>query len=140
MKTGLSTVIFSHVELHWMGLMVEFRSFMENQTLNSSRWRSQTNLLKAAIDEKRPELVNCFDQIHVYLQIWQKLVQLSWDVLLHRTHLISVALVKNSFKSLHNSLEENFNPLKSVSKFCSGQIQRIKSLWKTVTVDYLIKS
>ena len=57
-----------------------------NQKINSNKYCSQLNQLKAALDEKRPELVNrkriIFHQgnarPHVSLMTKQKLLQLGW--------------------------------------------------------------
>ena len=53
---------------------------LENQTINSNKYCSQLDLLKAALDEKHLELVSrkhiIFHQdntrLHVSLMIWQK--------------------------------------------------------------------
>jgi len=61
------------------------------QTINSEKYCSQLNRLKAAIDEKRPELSNRHGVVfhqdnarsHVPLTTRQKLLQFGWDVLPH---------------------------------------------------------
>ena len=63
----------------------------ENQTINSNNYCSQLDQMKAALDEKHPELVNrkriTFHQDntrpHVSLMTRQKLLQLGWEVLIH---------------------------------------------------------
>ena len=65
-------------------------SFQKNHTINSNKYCSQLDQPKAAVDEKCPELVNrkriVFHQDntrpHVSLMTRQKLLQLSWEVLL----------------------------------------------------------
>ena len=64
---------------------------LESQTINSNKYRSQLHQLKAALNEKRPELINrkciIFHQDnarpHVSLMTRQKLLQLGWEVLIH---------------------------------------------------------
>jgi histone-lysine N-methyltransferase SETMAR len=70
------------------------------------------DLLKAAIDQKRPELVNHKDVVfrhdnarpHASLATRQKLMQLGWDVLPHPQ-----SSDYNLFRSLQNSINgKNF--------------------------------
>ena len=73
---------------------------LENQTINSNKYCSQLDQLKAALDEKRPELVNreriIFHQDnarpHVSLMTRQKLLQLGWEVLIHPLYSQDIAL------------------------------------------------
>ena len=66
-------------------------SFWKNQTMNSNKYCSQLDQLKAALNENCPELVNrkhiIFHQDnarpHVSLITRQKLLQLGWGVLIH---------------------------------------------------------
>jgi len=72
----------------WKGI-VYYELLPYNQTINSDKYCSQLDRLKAAIDEKCPELANLKDVVfhqnnarpHVSLHTRQKLVQLGWDVL-----------------------------------------------------------
>ena len=70
--------------------------------------------MKAALDEKHPELVNrkriIFHQDnarpHVSLMTRQKLLQLGWEVLIHPPYLPDIALLDfHLFWSLQNSLD-----------------------------------
>ena len=82
----------------------------ENQMINSSKYCSQ---LKAALDEKQPELVNrkciIFQQdntrLHVSLLTRQKLLQLGWEVLIHPPYSPDIAPSDfHLFQYLQNSL------------------------------------
>ena len=94
----------------------------ENQTINSNKYCSQLNQLKASLDEKRPELVNrkrvIFHQdnarLHVSLMTRQKLLQLGWEVLIRLLYSPDIAPSDfHLFCSLQNSLNgKNFNFLK----------------------------
>ena len=74
----------------WKGVLY-YELLPENQTINSNKYCSQLNQMKAALDEKRPELVNrkriIFHQdnarLHVSLMTKQKLLQPCWEVLIH---------------------------------------------------------
>ena len=67
----------------WKGVLY-YELLLENQTINSNKYCSQLDQLKAALDEKHPELVNrkcvIFHQdntrLHVSLMARQKLLQL----------------------------------------------------------------
>ena len=69
----------------------DYELLPENQTINSKKYCSQLDQLKAALNEKHPELVNrkgiVFHQDnsrpHVSLMTRQKLLQLGWEVLIH---------------------------------------------------------
>jgi len=73
----------------WKGI-VYYELLPHNQTINSDKYCSQLDRLKAAI-EKRPELANQKGVVyyqdnagpHVSLHTRQKLMQLGWDVLPH---------------------------------------------------------
>jgi len=68
---------------------VYYKLLPQNQTINSEKYCSQLDRLKAAIDEKRPELSNGVvfnqdnDRPHVSLTTRQKLLQFGWNVLPH---------------------------------------------------------
>ena len=74
----------------WKGVLY-YELLPENQTLNSSKYCSQLDQLKAALDEKWPEVVNrkriifhhITARLHVSLMTRQKLLQLGWEVLIH---------------------------------------------------------
>jgi histone-lysine N-methyltransferase SETMAR len=74
----------------WKGIL-HYDLLLRNQTVNSDVYCSQLDRLKAAIDQKRPELVNRKGVVfhhdnarpHVSLATRQKLMQLGWDVLPH---------------------------------------------------------
>ena len=85
----------------------------ENQMMNSSKYCSQLDQRKAALDEKRMELVNrkciTFHQdtakLHASLMTRQKLLQLSWEVLIHPSYSPDIAPSDvRLFHSLQNSL------------------------------------
>ena len=84
----------------------------ENRTINS-KYCSQLHQLKAALDEKRTELVNrkriIFHQdnarLHVSLMTRQKLLQLGWEVLIHPPYPPDTEPSDfHLFRSLQNSL------------------------------------
>ena len=72
-------------------IVLSYELLLEEQRINSSRYCSQLDQLKAALGEKHPELVNrkciIFHQdnprLHVSLMTKQKLLLLDWDVLFH---------------------------------------------------------
>ena len=74
----------------WKGVICH-EIFPENQTINSNKYCSQLDQLKAALDRKCPELVNrkckIFHQdnskLHVSLMTRKKLLELGWDILIH---------------------------------------------------------
>ena len=99
----------------WKGVFY-YELIPENQTINSNKYCSQLDQLKAALDEKRPELVNrkrvIFHQDnarpHVSLMTMQKLLQLGWEVLIHLRYSPDVASSDfHLFWSLQNSLNGN---------------------------------
>ena len=73
----------------WKGVL-HYELLLVNQTINSNKYCSQLDQLKAALDEKRQELVNrkciIFHQdsarLRVSLMTRQKLLQLGWEVLI----------------------------------------------------------
>jgi len=101
------------------------RLLPHNQTINSDKYCFQLDRLKAAIDEKRPELANRKDVVfhqdarsHVTLHTRQKLVQLGWDVLSHPPYSSDLEPSDyHLFRSLQNSLNgKNFDFLKACKK------------------------
>ena len=75
---------------NWKGALY-YELLPENQTINSNKYCSQLDQLKAALNKKCPELVNrkriIFHQDnarpHVSLMTRQKLLKLSWEALIH---------------------------------------------------------
>ncbi|KAF6130886.1 hypothetical protein HJG60_007843 [Phyllostomus discolor] len=124
----------------WEGVLY-YELLPENQTVNSNKYCSQLDQLKAALDEKRPELVNTkriiFHQDnarpHVSLMTRQKLLQLGWEVLIHPPYSSDIAPSGfHLFRSLQNSLNgKNFNSLEDckchLEKFFA---QRDKKFWE----------
>ena len=97
---------------YWKGVLY-YEFLPENQTINSKKYCSQLDQLKAALDEKPPELVNrkciIFHQDnarpHVSLMTRQKLLQLGWEVLIHPPYSPDIAPSDfRLFRSLQNSL------------------------------------
>jgi len=94
----------------------------QNQTINSEKYCSQLDCLKAAIDEKRPKLSNRHGVVfhqdnarpHISLTTRQKLLQFGWDVLPHPPFSSDIASSDfYLFRSLQNSLiGKNFTSLK----------------------------
>ena len=98
----------------------------ENQTINSNKYCSQLDQLKAALNEKCSELANgkhiLFHQdntrLHVSLMTRQKLLQLGWEVLIHPPYSPDIASSDfHLFRSLQNSLNgKNFNSLEDYKR------------------------
>ena len=82
----------------WKGAL-NYKLLTENQTTSSNKYCSQLDHLKAALDEKCPELVNRKCKIfhqdnarpHVSLITRQKLSQLGWEVLIHLSYSPDIA-------------------------------------------------
>ena len=129
-----------------------YELLLENQTINSNKYCFQLDQLKAALDEKRPELVNrkriTFHQDntrpHVSLMTRQKLLQLGWEVLIHPPYSPDIARSDfRLFRSLQNSLNgKNFNSLEDCKrhvepffaqkhrKFWEGGIMKVPEKWQ----------
>ena len=109
----------------WKGVLY-YELLLENQTINSNMSCSQLDQLKAALDEKHPELVNrkciIFHQDnarpHVSLMTRQKLLHLVWEVLIHLPYSPNIVpLDFHLFRSLQNSLNgKNFNSLEDYKR------------------------
>ena len=94
--------------------------------INCNNYCSHLDQLKAALDEKHPELVNrkriIFHQdkarAHVSLMTRQKLLQLGWEVLIHLLYSPGIApLDFHLFRSLQNYLNgKNFNSLEDCKR------------------------
>ena len=124
---------------------------MKNQTINSNKFCSQLDQLKAAFDEKYLEVVNrepiIFHQdngrLHVSLNTRQKLLQHGWEVLIHLTYSLDIAPSDlNLFQSLCNPLNgKNSNSLEDCKrhleqlfaqkyqKFWQGRIMKLLEKW-----------
>ena len=129
-----------------------YEFLLENPTINSNKYCSQLDQLKAALDEKRPELVNrkcmIFHQdnarLRVSLMTRQKLLQLSWEVLIHPLYSPDVAPSDfHLFRSLQNSLNgKNFHSLEDCKrhpeqffaqkdkKFWEDGIMKLREKWQ----------
>ena len=113
----------------------------ENQTINSNKYCCQLDQLKAALSEKRPELVNrkhiIFHQDnarpHVSLMTRQKLLQLGWEVLIHLLYSPDIAPSHfHLFWSLQNSLNgKKFNSLEDYKRHLEQFFaQKDKKFWE----------
>ena len=97
----------------WEGVLY-YELLPENQTINSNKYCSQWDQLKAALDEKRLELLNrkhvIFHQDdarpYVSMMTRQKLLQLGWEVLIHPPYHQTLHLQISIYLSLQNSLNE----------------------------------
>ena len=99
----------------WKGVLY-YELFMKNQMINSKKYHSEVDQLKAAINEKHLGLVNrrciTFHQDntrqHVPLMTRKKLFQSVWEVLIHPSYSPDIAPLNfHLFWSLQNSLSEN---------------------------------
>lgn len=97
----------------WKGL-IHFELLPRNQTINTDFYCAQLDRLKAAIEEKRPELANrkgvLFHQDnarpHVSLKTRQKLLSFRWEVLPHPPYSPDIAPSDfHLFRSLENFLQ-----------------------------------
>ena len=124
----------------WKGVLY-YELIPENQTINSNKYCSQLDQLKAALNEKHPELVNrkriIFHQDnarpHVSLMTRQKLLQVGWEVLIHPPYSPDITpLDFHLFRSLQNSLNgKNFNSLEDCKRHLnSSLLKKIKSFGK----------
>uniref|UniRef100_A0A8C6B954 Tc1-like transposase DDE domain-containing protein n=1 Tax=Monodon monoceros TaxID=40151 RepID=A0A8C6B954_MONMO len=141
-----------------------YHLLLENQTINSNKYCSQLDQLKAALNEKCLELVNrkhiIFHQdnarLHVSLMTRQKLLQLGWEVLIHPPYSPDTASSDfHLFWSLQNSLNgKNFNSLEDYKrhleeffaqqdkKFWEDGIMKLPEKWQKVVEqngEYVVK-
>jgi histone-lysine N-methyltransferase SETMAR len=137
----------------WKGILY-YDLLPRNQTINSDVYCSQLDRLKAAIDQKRRELVNPKGVVfhhdnarpHVYSATRQKLMQLGWDVLLHPLYSPDLAPSDyHLFRSLQSCLKgknftspeacknhlEQFFALKT-GAFCMDGIMKLPEGWLKV--------
>ena len=119
-----------------------YELLLENQTINVKKYCSQLDQLKAALKEKRPELVNrkriIFHQDnarpHVSLMTRQKLLRLGREVLIHPLYSPDVAPSDfHLFRYLHNSLNgKNFNSLEDCKRHLEEFFaQKDKKFWES---------
>ena len=123
----------------WKGVLY-YELLPENQTINSNEYCSQLDQLKAALDEKPPELVNRIRiishqdnaRLHVSLMTRQKLLQLGWEVLIQLLYSPDIApLDFHLFRSLQNSLNgKNSNSLEDCKRHLEQFFaQKDKKFW-----------
>lgn len=124
----------------WKGVLYH-ELLPHNRTINSDVYCAQLDRLKAAIEEKRPELVNRKGVVfqhdnarpHVSLQTRQKLIQLGWDVLPHSPY--SPDLAPSDFH-LFRSMQNFLNGKKiDTLEACKGHVdqfitQKENIFWK----------
>ena len=102
----------------WKGVLY-YEILPENQTINSNKYCSQFDQLKAALEKNHPELVNRKGIIfhedntrpHASLMTRQNLLQLSWEILIHLPYSPDIAPSDfHLFRSLQNFLNgKNFH-------------------------------
>ena len=125
---------------NWKGVL-PYELLLENQMINSNKYCSQLDQLKAALDEKRSELVNrkriIFHQDnarpHVSLMTKQKLLQLGWEVLIHPLYSPDIApLDSHLLWSLQNSFNgKNFYFLEDYKRHLEQFFaQKDKKFWE----------
>ena len=118
-----------------------YELLLENQMINSNKYCSQLDQLKAALDEKCLELVNrkriIFHQDnarpHVSLMTRQNLLQLGWEVLIHPPYSPDIAPSDfHLFRSLQNSLNgKNFHSLEDCKRHLEEFFaQKDKKFWE----------
>ena len=125
---------------HWKGVLY-YELLLENQVIHSNKDCSQLDQLKAALNEKRPELVNrkhiIFHQDNARprasLTTRQKLLQLGWEVLIHPPYSPDIAPLNfHLLRSLQNSLNrKNFNTLEDCKRHLEQFFaQKDKKFWE----------
>ena len=146
----------------WQGVLY-YELLPENQTINSNKYCSQLDQLKAALDEKRPELVNIkciiFHQDnarpHVSLMTRQKLLQVGWEVMIHPPYsrhcpfrFPFISVFKNSLNGKNfNSLEDCKRHLEQFfaqkdKKFWEDGIMKLPEKWQKVVeqkAEYVVQ-
>ena len=124
----------------WKGVLY-YELLLENQTINSNKYCSQLDQLKAALDEKRLELVNrkriIFHQNntrpHVSLMTRHKRLQLGCEVLIHPPYSPDIAPSDfHLLRSLQNSLNgKNFNSMEDCKRHLEQFFaQKDKKFWE----------
>ena len=108
----------------WEGVLY-YELLPENKTINSNKYCSQLDQLKAALDEKHPELVNrkriIFHQDNARPHVSmtrQKTVTACWEILIHPSYSPDIAPAYfHLFRSLQNSLHgKNVNSLEDCKR------------------------
>ena len=124
----------------WKGVLY-YELLTENQTINCNKYCSQLDQLKAALDEKHPEVVNrkcvIFHQDnarpHVSLMTRQKLLQLGWEVLIHLPYSPDIYLRISIYFGFYKILlkEKISIPWKTVKGIWnSSLLKKVKSFGK----------
>ena len=141
-KASLHTKKVMCIWWDWKGVLY-YEFLPESQTINSNKYCSQLDQLKAALNKKHPDLVNrksiIFHQDntrpHASLMTRQKLLQLGWEVLIHPLYSSNIAPSDfHLLRSLQNSLNgKNFNSLEDCKRHLgckSSLLKKIKSFGK----------
>jgi len=103
---------------------VYYELFSENRTIHAAKYCEQLDRLRDVVQQKHPELVNRKSVIfyhdnarsHTPLRTREKLLEISWGVLLHPSYSPDLAPSNyHLFRSLQNSLDEkNFPNLDAI--------------------------
>lgn len=115
----------------WKGV-IYYELLPQGQTLNSIKYCSQLDRLKAAIHEKRPSLANRNDVIfhqdnarpHVSLMTQQKIAELGWEQLSHPPYSPDLA-------------PSDFHLFRSLQNFLAGKKLTSLEHCKTVLDEYI---
>ena len=139
-KASLHPKKMMYIWWHWK-VVLYYELLPENQMINSNKYCSQLDQLKAALDKKclkwinRPRII--FHQgnarLHVSLMPRQKLLQLGWEVLIHPPYSPDIAPSDfHLFRSLQNSLNgKSFNSLEDCRRHLDQFFaQKDKKFWE----------
>ena len=107
----------------WKGVLY-YELPPENQEINSNKFCSQLDQVKAAVYTRKPELVNrkCItfhpDKAGASLMTRQKLLQVGWEVLIHPPHSPEITVSDfHLFRSSENSPNgKHFNSLEDCKR------------------------
>ena len=115
------------------------RALSGKPVINSKKYCSQLDQLKAALDKKRLELVDRKRIIlhqdnarpHVFLMTRQKLLQLGWEVLIHLPYSPDITPSDfHLFRSLQNSLNgKNSNSLEDCKRHLEQFFAQKDKVW-----------
>ena len=122
-------------------VVLYYELFPENQTISTTKYCSQLDQQKAALNEKCLELINrkCIifrqdnTRPHASLMTRQKLLQLGWGVLIHPLYSPDTAPSDfHLFRSLQNSLNgKNFSSLEGCKRHLEQfWAQKDKKFWE----------
>ena len=110
---------------NWKGVLY-YKLLPENQIINSNKYWSQLDQMKAALNKKHLELVRRKHvslhqdntRMYVYLMTRQKQLQLGWEVLIYLPYSSDIVpLDVHLFGALQNSLNEKlFNSLEDYKR------------------------